>query len=128
MEVALVYSQLSKCNKLKVGAVIVKDGRPIVTGYNGMPCNSDDDNCEDEHGNTSNYVVHAEMNCICYAANAGISVKGAMIFITHAPCSLCSSVIIQSGIKRVVYLNDYKNNFGLINLKRHNIKTHKLTM
>ncbi len=153
MDTAINFSKLSTCKKMSVGTVIFKDGRILVTGYNGT-FTGKDNNCEDEifmctHCNkevpgysvgeshcikghvfkklkTNINVTHAERNAIFYAAKKGISLEGSSISITHSPCSGCAAAIISSGIVRVIYLNEYKDNDGLKLLKANGILIDKL--
>ena len=126
MEVANLVSTWSSCYRSgrQVGAVIVKDKRILTTGYNGAP--SGVFNCRDkqeclrdvlkiESGTRAElcYAVHAEQNAIVQAAKLGISVDGATIYVTHQPCSICTKLIINSGIKRIVYLHPYLDEFSL---------------
>ena len=120
MEVTQVISRSSKCCRLQVGAVIVKEGRIISTGYNGLPsgyndsiCNKNCEGCEE--------TIHAEMNAILFAAKKGIATEGATLYTTHAPCTNCAKHILNSGIKEVIYLNDYRSMKGVELLLNNNI-------
>ena len=104
MATAKIFAELSHARRLHVGAIVVKDDRIISIGYNGMPAGWDN-NCEDEINNelkTKPEVLHAESNAIAKLAKSSESGLGADIFITHAPCMECAKLIYQSGIKRVV--------------------------
>lgn len=116
INVALEIARASKCVSKQVGAVIVKDGRILSTGYNGTPagftncCDYWDGKYTSEHHEWSKtYEIHAEMNAIIWAAREGISIKGATIYVTLEPCSDCSKNIIASGIKRIVYDKSYEH-------------------
>ena len=121
---AKLFSELSYCTKAKVGAVIARDGRILATGYNGTV--SGHDNCCEIEINgvlkTSPFTVHAEQNVISYCAKNGISTDGATMYLTLSPCQLCAKLIVQAGIKRVVYLDNYKDTSGLKFLKDCNIE------
>jgi len=116
INIAREISRASKCVSKQVGAVIVKNGRILSTGYNGTPagytncCDYWDNRYTKEHHEWSKtYEIHAEMNAIIWAAREGISIKGATIYVTLEPCSECSKNIIASGIKRIVYDNSYEH-------------------
>ena len=106
------WSQLSYCKRRKVGALIVRDRMIISDGYNGTPSGFENF-CEDDEGYTKWYVLHAEANAILKVAGSTQSCAGATLYITMSPCQQCSKLIHQSGIKRVVYLNAYKDDSGL---------------
>ena len=117
LNIAREISRASKCVSKQVGAVIVKDGRILSTGYNGTPAGYT--NCsehwngvytKDHHEWSKTYEIHAEMNAIIWAARQGISIEGATIYVTLEPCADCSKNIIASGIKRIVYENSYEHN------------------
>lgn len=116
INIAQEIATASKCVSKKVGAVIVRDGRILSTGYNGTPaghvncCDYWDFKYTKEHHEWSKtYEIHAEMNAIIWAARKGISIEGATIYVTLEPCSECSKNIIASGIKRIVYLKPYEH-------------------
>lgn len=112
LKMAIEWSKLSYCNRRKVGALIVKDRMIISDGYNGTPSGFKNC-CEDEQGNTLWYVLHAEANAILKTASSNHSCKGATLYLTLSPCKDCSKLTYQSGIKRVVYIEEYKDNSGL---------------
>lgn len=112
LKMAQVWSQLSHCNRKKVGALIVKDGMIISDGYNGTPTGFSND-CEDCDGNTHWHVLHAEANALLKIAKSNNSAKDATLYITLSPCTDCSKLILQAGIKRLVYINKYKDTTGL---------------
>ena len=125
MGVAKLTSQLSHARRAKVGAVMTKDNRIISIGYNGTP-HTFDNNCEDtlQDGSlvTKNIVVHAEMNALCFCAKTEIESEGSTIYLTLSPCANCALAMIQSGIKRVVYLEKYRNISGIKILEQAGIK------
>ncbi len=128
MDVATRTSQLSYAKKLQVGAIAVKQNRIILCGFNGTPA-GDDNNCEDIIDNelrTKPNVLHAEENLILFAANYGISLNNATIYITHSPCSNCSRLIYGSGITRVVYKDVYRDSSGLNFLEARKIIINKI--
>ncbi|PIF03667.1 MAG: dCMP deaminase [Arcobacter sp.] len=116
INIAKEIASASKCVSKQVGAVIVKNGRILSTGYNGTP--SGYTNCTDHwngeytkghHEWSKTYEIHAEMNAIIWAAREGISIKGGTIYVTLEPCSDCSKNIIASGIKKIVYEKSYEH-------------------
>ena len=116
INIAHELASASKCVSKRVGAVIVKNGRILSTGYNGTPagytncCDHWNDEYTSEHHEWSKtYEIHAEMNAIIWAAREGISIKNATIYVTLEPCSDCSKNIIASGIKRIVYDKSYEH-------------------
>ena len=116
INIAKETSTLSHCVRSKVGAVLVKDGNIISFGYNGTP--SGMDNCCERDDVTLPHVIHAEVNAILKAAKTGNSVDGSTLYLTLSPCLDCSKLILQSGIKKVVYLNRYRNLEGVNFLKQ----------
>lgn len=117
INIATELSTASKCVSKQVGAVIVKDGRILSTGYNGTPagytnCSEhwDGEYTSEHHEWSKTYEIHAEMNAIIWAARQGISIEGATIYVTLEPCADCSKNIIASGIKRIVYEKAYEHN------------------
>ena len=118
---ALEWAKLSYCERKQVGALIVKDRMIISDGYNGTPSGFEN-NCEDEKGNTHWYVLHAEANAILKLASSTQSAKGATLYLTLSPCKECSKLVLQSGISRLVYIHDYKDNDGISFLENHGIE------
>jgi len=121
-DIAERVSELSYANRLKVGAVIVKDDRILSYGYNGTPAGFDN-SCETElNGDlvTKPEVIHAEQNAILKIARHGDSSSGATLFITHAHCVDCAKLILQSGISRVYYRQDYRSTAGIDLLRKSN--------
>lgn len=112
LRMAMEWSKLSYCKRKQVGALIVKDKMIISDGYNGTPSGFENI-CEDEEGYTKWYVLHAEANAITKVASSTQSCKGATLYITMSPCQQCSKLIHQSGIKRLVYHHEYKDNSGV---------------
>lgn len=121
IRMAQIWAENSYCNRRKVGALIVKDKMIISDGYNGTPAGFENV-CEDENGLTKPYVLHAEANAITKIACSSNSSKGATMYVTTSPCIECAKLIIQSGIKRVVYSEKYRLEDGLELLKRANIE------
>ncbi len=117
LKIAREWAQLSYCNRKKVGAIIVKDRMIISDGYNGTPSGFENF-CEDQEGYTKWYVLHAEANAILKVARSTQTCDGSTLYITLSPCKECSKLIHQSGIKRVVYHQDYKDTEGIEFLKR----------
>lgn len=121
LQMADIWSQNSYCKRRQVGALLVKDQMIISDGYNGTPSGFEN-NCEDENNNTKSYVLHAEANAITKVAKSGNSSLGATLYVTSSPCLECSKLIIQAGIKRVVFTENYRLEDGINLLKRANIE------
>lgn len=122
LRMAQEWAKLSYCDRKKVGAIIVKDNMIISDGYNGTPSGYKNC-CENEKGDTEWYVLHAEANAILKVAKSTQSAQGATLYITLSPCKECSKLIIQSGIKRVIYNDKYKDTAGIDFLKTYGIET-----
>ena len=118
---AQIWAGNSYCIRRQVGALIVKGRMIISDGYNGTPSGFENV-CEDENNVTKPYVLHAEANAITKVAQSNNSSEDATLYVTTSPCMECSQLIIQSGIKRVVYCNRYHNTDGLDLLKRAGIE------
>lgn len=125
MRMALEWAKLSHCTRKKVGALIVREGMIISDGYNGTPTGFPND-CEDGTGLTHWYVLHAEANAIMKVARSTNNARGATLYLTHSPCRECSKLILQAGIKRLVYLDAYKDPAGLELLVNGSVLVHKL--
>ncbi len=121
LEMAAIWAKNSYCKRRQVGALIVKDKMIISDGFNGTPEGFENE-CEDENDKTKAYVLHAEANAITKVAKSGNNSLGATLYATTSPCIECAKLIIQAGIKRVVYLDDYRNDDGFKLLKRANIE------
>ena len=117
LEMASVWARNSYCKRLQVGALIVRDKMIISDGYNGTPSGFENI-CEDENGVTKPYVLHAEANAITKVAKSGNSSEGATLYVTASPCAECAKLIIQAGIKRVVYRDAYRLTDGVDLLRR----------
>lgn len=117
LRMAQEWSKLSYCKRRQVGALIVKDKMIISDGYNGTPTGFENI-CEDDEGFTKWYVLHAEANAILKVASSTQGCKGATLYITMSPCRECSKLIHQAGITRLVYLNEYKDNAGIVFLEK----------
>lgn len=126
LRMAGVWAENSYCERRKVGALIVKDKMIISDGYNGTPSGFENV-CEDENGSTKNYVLHAEANAITKVAKSGNNCDNATLYVTTSPCMECSKLIIQSGIKKVVFKEMYRIIDGLELLKRAGIEIIHLT-
>lgn len=127
MKMAEQWSTLSHCKRKQVGALIVKERMIISDGYNGTPTGFEN-YCEDDEGYTKWYVLHAEANAILKVAGSTQSCQDATLYITLSPCKECSKLIHQAGIKRVVYLNAYKDISGLEFLKRAGVAVEHLNL
>ncbi len=121
LKMADIWSQNSYCKRRQVGALIVKDKMIISDGYNGTPSGFENV-CEDENNKTKPYVLHAEANAITKVAKSGNSSDGATLYVTSSPCLECSKLIIQAGIKRVVFTESYRLEDGINLLKRAGIE------
>ncbi len=121
LRLAKSWANLSHCVRKKVGAIIVKDGMIISDGFNGTPSGFDN-SCENVQGETHWYVLHAEANAILKVAKSSNNCKGSTLYVTLSPCKDCSKLILQAGIKRVVYQNAYKDVSGLEFLKGANVE------
>lgn len=121
LEMAMIWAKNSYCKRRQVGALIVKGKMIISDGYNGTPSGFENV-CEDENNITKPYVLHAEANAITKVAKSNNSSEDSTLYITSSPCVECSKLIIQSGIRRVVYCNKYHNTEGLTLLERAGIE------
>lgn len=125
LEMASVWAKNSYCKRRQVGALLVKDRMIISDGYNGTPSGFENV-CEDENGVTKPYVLHAEANAISKVAKSGNSSEGATLYVTASPCVECAKLIIQAGIKRVVYSDEYRLTDGIDLLRRAGIVCEKI--
>ena len=140
MQAAEVYAKLSTARRLQVGAIIVKDDRIISIGYNGMPAGWDN-NCEEEivvavvdgvpqreikELKTRPEVLHAEANAIAKVARSSESAENSVLFVTHAPCIECAKLIYQSGVSKVYFKHQYRDQSGLTFLNKASIITEQL--
>ena len=125
LEMAAIWAKNSYCKRRQVGALIVKDRMIISDGYNGTPAGFENI-CEDENGITKPYVLHAEANAISKVAKSGNSSEGSTLYVTASPCLECSKLIIQAGIKRVVYRDEYRLTDGIDLLKRAGIEVERI--
>jgi dCMP deaminase len=122
LRMARIWAENSYCIRRKVGALIVKERMIISDGYNGTPTGFENI-CEDDDNHTKSYVLHAEANAITKVAQSSNSSKGATLYITASPCLECAKLIIQSGIIRVVYGEEYRMSDGIELLQRAGIQT-----
>ena len=125
LKIAIEWSKLSHCMRKQVGAIIVKNKMIISDGYNGTPSGFDN-SCEDKNGNTHWYVLHAEANAILKTASSNHNCSGATLYLTMSPCKECSKLIHQAGIKRLVYINKYKDMAGINFLKEAGVKIEQI--
>ena len=121
IRMALIWAENSYCKRRKVGALIVKEKMIISDGYNGTPAGFETV-CEDENDRTYPYVLHAEANAITKVARSNNSSDGATLYVTSSPCIECAKLIIQSGIRRVVFSEYYRLNDGIDLLKKAGIE------
>lgn len=127
LRMADIWAQNSYCKRRKVGALIVKDKMIISDGYNGTPSGFENV-CEDENNKTKPYVLHAEANAITKVAKSGNNCNESTLYVTSSPCLECSKLIIQAGIKRVVFTESYRLEDGINLLKRANIQVEQVTV
>jgi dCMP deaminase len=127
LKMADIWAKNSYCIRRQVGALIVKDKMIISDGYNGTPAGFENI-CEDENNKTKPYVLHAEANAITKVAKSNNSSDGATLYVTTSPCLECAKLIIQSGIKRVVYSDEYHDNHGVELLRKAGINVHFITI
>ncbi len=127
LKMAAIWAQNSYCKRRKVGALLVKDKMIISDGYNGTPSGFENE-CEDENNITKAYVLHAEANAITKVAKSGNSSLGATLYVTSSPCLECSKLIIQAGIKRVVFSESYRLEDGINLLKRADIEVEQIDL
>lgn len=121
LRMAKIWAENSYCQRRKVGALVVKDQMIISDGYNGTPSGFENV-CEDENNVTKPYVLHAEANAITKIARSGNSSEGATMYITASPCIECAKLIIQAGIKRVIYSEKYRIEDGISLIKKAGIE------
>jgi len=126
LKMAQEWAKLSYCKRKQVGALIVKDRMIISDGYNGTPSGFENC-CEDEEGKTHWYVLHAEANAILKLAASTQSAHGATLYLTLSPCKECSKLILQAGITRLVYINEYSDDDGIAFLRNHNIEIEQIS-
>lgn len=126
LKMAAEWAKLSHCKRRQVGAIMVKDRMIISDGYNGTPSGFEN-YCEDDEGYTKWYVLHAEANAILKVAGSTQSCAGATLYITMSPCKDCSKLIHQSGIKRVVYVEGYKDDSGLQFLQKAGVHVEQIS-
>ncbi|MDR6515183.1 deoxycytidylate deaminase [Chryseobacterium camelliae] len=126
LKMAQEWAKLSYCKRKQVGALIVKDRMIISDGYNGTPSGFENC-CEDAEGKTQWYVLHAEANAILKLAASTQSAKGATLYLTLSPCKECSKLILQAGITRLVYINEYSDDDGISFLKSHGIEIEQIS-
>jgi dCMP deaminase len=127
LRMAMIWAENSYCIRRQVGALLVKDKMIISDGYNGTPSGFENV-CEDENNKTKPYVLHAEANAITKIAKSNNSSEGATLYVTSSPCLECSKLIIQAGIKRVVFSEPYHLNDGLDLLERADVEVVKVDL
>ena len=121
LQMARVWAENSYCVRRKVGALLVKDKMIISDGYNGTPAGFENI-CEDDMGKTKPYVLHAEANAITKVAKSANNCDGSTLYVTASPCIECAKLIIQAGIKRVVYAEKYRLTDGIDLLERAGVE------
>ena len=121
LRMARIWAENSYCKRRQVGALVVKDKMIISDGYNGTPSGFENV-CEDESGVTKPYVLHAEANAITKLARSGNNSEGSTLYVTASPCIECAKLIIQAGIRRVVYAEKYRLTDGIDLLTRAGVE------
>ena len=121
LRMARIWAENSYCVRRQVGALVVKDKMIISDGYNGTPSGFENV-CEDDNNVTKPYVLHAEANAITKLARSNNNSDGSTLYVTASPCLECAKLIIQSGIRRVVYGEEYRLSDGIDLLRRANIE------
>ena len=127
LKMAMIWAENSYCIRRQVGALLVKDKMIISDGYNGTPSGFENV-CEDENNKTKPYVLHAEANAITKIAKSNNSSEGATLYVTSSPCLECSKLIIQAGIRRVVFSEAYRINDGVELLERARVEVVKVEL
>ena len=125
LEMAEIWAKNSYCKRRQVGALLVKNRMIISDGYNGTPSGFENV-CEDENGVTKPYVLHAEANAITKVAKSGNSSQDATLYVTASPCLECAKLIIQAGIRRVVYKDEYRLSDGIDLLRKAGVEVEKV--
>lgn len=126
IQMARIWAKNSYCKRRQVGALLVKDRMIISDGYNGTPAGFENE-CEDENGDSKPHVLHAEANAITKVAKSNNSSEGSTLYITDSPCMDCAKLIIQAGISRVVYGDDYRMTDGIKLLEKAGIEIVKIS-
>jgi len=125
IQMAQIWASNSYCKRRQVGAILVKDRMIISDGYNGTPSGFENI-CEDKNGVTKPYVLHAEANALTKVAKSGNSSEGSTLYVTASPCIECAKLIIQAGVKRVVYKDEYRLTDGVDLLRQAGIEVEKV--
>ena len=125
LRMAQIWAENSYCKRRQVGCLLVKDKMIISDGYNGTPTGFEND-CETDDNRSKPYVLHAEANAISKIAKSGNNSDGATLYVTASPCIECSKLIIQAGIKRVVYRDEYRLTDGVDLLRKAGIEVEKV--
>lgn len=127
LRMAAIWAENSYCQRRKVGALVMKEKMIISDGYNGTPSGFENV-CEDAHGVTHPYVLHAEANAITKLARSGNNSDQATLYVTASPCIECAKLIIQAGIRRVVYAEQYRLTDGIDLLRRAGVEVEHLPL
>lgn len=126
---SILLASRSTCTRLSVGALIVRDNRVIASGYNGSVSGEThciDEGCLIQEGHCVR-TIHAEVNAVIQCAKYGIATQGSEVYVTHFPCLNCTKTLIQAGIKKVNYIEDYRNNpYALELLAKSQVELHKI--
>ena len=125
MKTAYSFSELSYCKRKQVGAVLSYQGRIVACGYNGTILGADNC-CEDNDGNTNEFVLHAEQNILTFCNREGLKTEGCALYVTMSPCKTCSKLIASAGIKEIFYDEEYRDLSGVQFLKDFGLKVEKI--
>jgi len=126
LKMAMEWARLSHCTRKQVGALLVKDSMIISDGYNGTPSGFPNE-CEDEEGDTRWYVLHAEANAIMKVARSTNAAKDSTLYITLSPCRECCKLVLQAGIRRMVFVNAYKDETAIHFLREAGVDVVQIT-
>ena len=126
MDMAERFAQTSRANRLKVGCLLIKDGRPQSLGVNGTPAGWHTNDCEDETGHTHNFVNHAEYSALAKMWTTNDSTEGSDAYITHMPCLSCAVKLVEAKIGRVFYRYEYKCNKGINYLESKGVEVEQI--
>lgn len=123
MEIAQLMSRRSTCLRKQVGCLVIKDKRIIATSYNGVPAGVR--HCDECISPGCSIVVHAEAGVISYCAKHGIPLEGTTMYVTLSPCENCANLILNAGIKKVVYLEEYRDPKGIFKLRSNGVEVER---
>lgn len=126
LDMAIRFGQTSEANRLKVGALLVRDGKILSQGVNGTPPKWEDEVCEGKDGKTLPYVRHAEIACLEKLWNSTETAEGATMYISHSPCLPCSIKLLTAGISRVYFRTPFRSEEGVQFLRKYGVEVNQL--